>query len=148
MGRQYFLGGVLGVLLSPSFLFAANTDSCPATGALARKVEKLPATPAPLKKLVSPARLPEVWRTGTVLEAGEKFPELPDDRYVFLVLNPTGKPGQEKIVFAPLVPEEVRSAALQTGVAPTKFLTTDQTLLRQLAQSKWAGTQGWENQIL
>lgn len=85
-------------------------------------------------KTVSPEDLPSA---GIVLKAGEAF----DRRYnlagdhLFLIVNPTGQPGAEIMVYSRLVPEDLaRKVEAENTTTPLQLFASHRALFEKLAQ--------------
>lgn len=90
--------------------------------------------PNPIARASIPTRAAELPKAGEMLMPGENFRRLGDDEYIFLILNPSGKPGEETILYSPRVPDEVLERVKQTRKSPSQFLATHRALLQTAAE--------------
>ncbi len=69
--------------------------------------------------------------SGRVVLPGQRLPELADDSYLFIVVNLTGKSGEETVVYGLRAPTKNSESERPTGPG---FVATHQSLVRQLAR--------------
>ncbi len=98
-----------------------------------RLVKPLPV-PAAIARSRAPFNPVELPRAGKMLRPGETFPPLGDDEYIYLILNPSGKPGDETIFYSPRVPAEILERTRQIEKVPSHFLATHRGMVETAAE--------------
>ncbi len=146
-----FRGGQMRCVLAVPF-FALSCWAAPPIAVATRScyTEKLVrrlAVPRTIERKAIPSRTTELPRAGTILEPDEAFGPLRDDEYLYLILNATGQPGRETIVYSPRVPVDVLQAAEQSKKVPETFLATHRGLLQRVSESQGIPVSEVESQV-
>lgn len=90
--------------------------------------------PAPVSKAHYKRAPEELEISGTVVPSGGKMPVLADDSYLFIVVNLTGRPGEEIVVYGVRAPEPVAKGDEEKEKPDPGFVATHLSLVRQLSR--------------
>jgi hypothetical protein len=112
----------------PVFGYTRAAGVLASTGTKVRSGEKNFAPDDDSSRFIRAAE--ELESTGTIVRPGEKLPVLEDDNYLFIVVNLTGKRGDETVVYSPRAPAPLATSPTEGGAA---FVATHPSLVRRLS---------------
>lgn len=130
-------GGRMPKIVLAALFLTPNVFAAPDPTAFFCATGKLVAArpvPGAIVRADVPTREVELPKVGKKLAPGENFRSLQDDEYIYLILNPSGKPGGETIYYSPRVPADVLEKVKQTGKKPARFLGTHRSLLQSASE--------------